>query len=189
MTFITGVELLDFNLLFDTKSRLLEFNLHIVAQIGSTLPIFRAGAAAEECFENSAADSASAKNFTENLEGIMKIAAAETGATLGKSSVPKAIVGSAFIRIHKDIVGFAELLEPFLGMGIIGIFVRMKFDREFAIRALDLFPGGVSIDTQNLVIIALRRGHFFEPRISRRRLGSGVQPRISPMNSQACSRS
>jgi hypothetical protein len=39
----------------------------------------------------------------------------------------------------------------------------MKFDREFAVCALDLFPGDVSIDAQDLVIIAFRRGHFFEP--------------------------
>ena len=119
----------------------------------------------------------------------MKIAAAETGAALGKSGVPKAIVGGAFIRIHKNIVGFAELLEFFLGMGIIGIFVRMKFDREFAIRALDLFPGSISIDAQDLVIIAFRRGHFFEPRITRFRQGSGGQAWMSPMDSQAYSRS
>jgi len=55
----------------------------------------------------------------------------------------------------------------------------MKFDREFAIRALDVFPGGASIDAQDLVIIAFRRGHFFEPRITRLRRGSVGQARIS----------
>ena len=51
----------------------------------------------------------------------------------------EAIVGRAFVGIHQDVIGFAEFLEFLLGVRVVRVFVRMKFDRELAIRALDFF--------------------------------------------------
>ena len=159
LAFIAGVEFRDFNLFFDAERRLLKLDLHVVTQIGATLSIFGAPPTAEERLENSAADSASAKDFTENVEWIVKTATTEAGA-LRKGCMPKPIVGRVFIRIDKDIVCLAEFLEPFLGMRIVGIFIWMKLDRELAIRALDLLLRGVAPHAQNFVIIAFGRGHF-----------------------------
>ena len=66
----------------------------------------------------------------------METATAETAA-LSERGVTKAIVGRAFVVIHQDIVGFAEFFEFLFRVRIVRIFVRMKFDREFAIGALD----------------------------------------------------
>ena len=72
--------------------------------------------------------------------------AAAPGRALGKSGMAKAIVGGALVGIHQDVVGFAELFEFLLGVRIVRILVRMKFDRELAIRALDLFLGRLARD-------------------------------------------
>jgi len=161
LTFIAGLQLRDFNFFFDAERRLLEPDLHVVTQIGTTLSILRTRARApKECLENAAADSAAAENFTENIERIMKTTAAETRTSRGEGGVAETIVGRAFIRVDEDIVSFAELLKFFLGMGVIGIFVRMKLDRELAISALDFLLGNVVLNTENFIIIAFGGGHF-----------------------------
>src|SRR4029077_7747144 len=94
LTFVAGVELLDFNLLGGAESRFLEFDFHVVAQIGSAPPIFpssTATAAAEECVENAAAKAASAEHFAKNLEWIMESTATETGAARGERFVTETI--------------------------------------------------------------------------------------------------
>ncbi len=91
----------------------------------------------------------------------MKTAAASGGA-LSESGMPKAIVGGPLVGIHQDIIGFAEFLEFFLGVRVVRVLVRMKFDRELAISALHLFPGGRSLDRQDFVVIALLRSHLLK---------------------------
>ena len=80
--------------------------------------------------------------------------AAAPGPALGKSGVPVAIVGGALLFVHQDVVGFAEFLEFLLGVRVVGIFIRMKFDREFAVGALDLVAGRGALDAQDFVVIA-----------------------------------
>ena len=82
-------------------------------------------------------------------------AAARHRRALGERGVAIAIVGGALIRIHQDVVGFAEFLEFLFGAGVVRVFVRMKFDRELAIRAFDLLFGRLAADDEDLVIIAL----------------------------------
>ena len=108
LAFITRVEFLDLNLLVRAKSRLLEFDFQVVAQIRSAPPVFRARATpAEKCLENSATKAGSAEHFAENFEWIMERTAAKTHAARRECCVTKAIVGRAFVGIHQDIVRFA----------------------------------------------------------------------------------
>ena len=96
------------------------------------------GDTTEKRFKNSAANStAAAENFTENIERIVK-SAAKTSALL-KGGVTKAIVSGALVPIHQDVIGLTQLLEFFFGVGVVRIFIGMKFYGEFAISALDLF--------------------------------------------------
>ena len=76
-------------------------------------------------------------------------------AALGKGGVAVAIVGGAFLFVHQDVVGFAELLEFLFRVRVVRIFVGMKFDRELAIGALDLVAGRIAFDAQDFVVIAL----------------------------------
>ena len=86
-------------------------------------------AAAEKVIENTAAPSATAENFAENLKRIVETAttaarAAESARAI-KRGVPILIVSSAFLRIGQRFVGFADLLEVFLGL-----FCRRDFCRD-----------------------------------------------------------
>ena len=99
---------------------------------------------------------AAAEDFAEDIEGIVEPAAAPA---LGKGGVPVAVVGGAFLLVHEDVVGFAELLEFLFRVRVVGIFIGVKLDREFAIRALDLVAAGGALDAEDFVVIAFG-GHF-----------------------------
>ena len=129
LAFVTRVELRDLNLLVGTKRCLLQLDLHVVAQIRSAPPIFRAVAATKECLENSTAKSAAAENFPENLKRVVENAAIKTSAPRSEGRMTKAIICGALVRIHQNIVRFAQLLELFLGVRIIRIFIWMKLNR------------------------------------------------------------
>ncbi len=77
---------------------------------------------------------------------------------LGEGGMTVAIVGGAFLVVHQDVVGFAEFLELLFRVRVVRIFIRMEFDREFAIGALDLLAGRVAFDAQDFVVVAFR-GH------------------------------
>jgi len=58
--------------------------------------------------------------------------AGKSAHTLGKGGVAETVVGGALVRVHQHVVGFAKLLEFFLRVRVVRIFVRMIFYREFA---------------------------------------------------------
>ncbi len=161
--FLAGVELRDFDLLFTPGSRILEADLHVVAQVGPLLPpiAVRAGAAghaAEDVLEDSAAGTgataARAKDFAEYVEWIVK-ATARAGIPLGKRLMAIAVVCGALVFIHEDVIRLAQLLEPILGGVIARIFVRMIFHRQLAVGPLDFVPGRIAGNLENLVVVAL----------------------------------
>src|SRR5262245_50051964 len=47
------------------------------------------------------------------------------------------VVNGSFVTIAQHTVGFGRFLEAFFGLMISGIFIRMIFDRHFAVGALD----------------------------------------------------
>ena len=97
-----------------------------------------------------------AEHLTENIKRIVKAA---RGGALRKRSMTEPVVSCAFICIHQNIVRLAELFEFVFGLRVLRVLVGMKFDRELAISALHLFAGRVATDAEDLVIIALLRGH------------------------------
>jgi hypothetical protein len=157
VTLIAAIELLELNLLFNTESRFLKCDLHIVAQIRATMSIFCARAyTAEKRLEDSATESAAAKDFTENVERIVK--AAETDTAWRKRSVAVPIEGSSFLRIHENVISFAKFFEFLLGVRVIRIFIWMKLDGELAVSAFDLLFGGVPANPKHFIVVAFLRG-------------------------------
>src|ERR1700682_6484942 len=180
--FRAGIEFANFDLLVDAESRFFERDLHVVAQIGAALAPFAIsrGGAAEKRFENSPAPAA--KDFAENIERIMETAAAPAHA-LRKGRMTEAIVSRALIGIDQDVVGFAELFEFFFGVRVVGVFVGVIFDGEFAVGALHFLLRRGARDGQHFVVIALFRCHL----ISRSRARAGARLRkefISPARSR-----
>ncbi len=161
VAFVAGVELSNFDFLFRAESRFFERDLHVVTQIGAALSIFAlSGHAAEECFENTSADSSAAatEDFAENIERIVEPAA--ESAALFERRVTEPVVGGAFVSVHQHVVGFAKLLEFLFGVWVVRIFVGMKFDRELAIGALDLIARRRPCDFKDFVVIALGLRHL-----------------------------
>src|SRR6266550_4534726 len=166
VAFVAGIKLLNLNHLLCSESRLLQLDFHVVPQIRTTTPVVGAcpRPAAKERLENSAAKPPAAEHFAEDFERIMETAAAETGTALRERGVTEAIVRRAFVWIHQDVVRFAQFFKFFLGVRIVRIFVRMKFNGEFAIGAFDLLIGGSSPHAEHIVVIAFLSSHQSESR-------------------------
>ena len=64
------------------------------------------------------------------------------------------VVLGPLLRVGKHFVGLGEFLELVLGTLVTRIFIGMILDGLFAEGLLDLGFRGVSMDTENLVIIA-----------------------------------
>src|SRR5438477_861452 len=105
---IAGVQLANFDFFLGAKCGFLQRDLHIVTQIGTPLPLFRAtGAAAtttKKTLENSAATAA--EDLTENIERIVE-PTTEPGGALRKSGVSISIIRGTLIDVDQDIVGLA----------------------------------------------------------------------------------
>ena len=64
-----------------------------------------------------------------------------------------AVIGRALVAIAQYLVGFARFFELLFRSVIPRIAIRMKLEREFAIRALQFLVAGVPRYSQHLVII------------------------------------
>jgi hypothetical protein len=72
----------------------------------------------------------------------------------------EAVVGRAFVGVHQDVIGFAQLFKFIFGVCIVRVFVRVKLDRELAVGALHFLLGCGPGDSQDFVIIAFVRSHL-----------------------------
>src|SRR5215472_17176972 len=66
----------------------------------------------------------------------------------------EAVVLRAPLRIGQNLVGLVEFLEALLGLFVARIAIRMKLDRERAVRLLQLRLAGAAINAENLVVVA-----------------------------------
>src|SRR4029077_16749164 len=79
---------------------------------------------------------------------------AARAARTGDAGVSKAIVARAFFGIAEHGVRLGGFLEPLFGRAIARIAIGMVFQREFAVRALDVLLARAFRDAENLVVIA-----------------------------------
>ncbi len=136
--------------------RVLQRDLHIVAQIGAALP---SGAAA--------ATATHAEEVVEDVrEGGGKVSAetvrARTHAVaVFEGSMAETIIGRAFVRVLENLVGLVDLLETMLGFIVTGIAIRMALHRLLAKGSLDVRLTRGAFYRQCFVIAAL--GHHSPP--------------------------
>ncbi len=71
-----------------------------------------------------------------------------------EAGVAVAVVDGALIGVGEDRVGFADFLEFFFRVRIVGIAVGMELQRQLAVGALQLDFGHGAGDAQHLVVIA-----------------------------------
>ena len=109
--------------------RLLEADLHVVAQVGAALARVAAATAA-------APAAAHAEQVVENIgEGRGEIGAEAAGAAaaaLLEGGVAVAVIGGALVAVLEDLVGLVDFLEFVLAVLVAGIAVGMPFHRELA---------------------------------------------------------
>ena len=133
---------------FGAKDCFFEFKRHILAQVGAALgTTAAAGAAAKEISET--------KKVPEDFADVVEYRGIEpAGSSATHGGVPEAVVGGAFIGVGQDGVGLAAFFEFLFGGGIVGIAIRMKLQRQFAICALDLLLAGFPGNPKNFVVVA-----------------------------------
>ena len=160
LTSVTVNQPLDLEFLFHAGCCFFQGDLQIVAQIGAALATLGSSATstAKKLFEDAAAAAATTtKYFTEDVKRICPSETASAGRrarSVGKCSMPVAIVGCALLVIGEDVVGFSKLFKLLLRLMIVRILIRMILDRELAIGLLDLRSIRIPGDTQHFVIIA-----------------------------------
>jgi hypothetical protein len=136
-----------------TEERLFEGERQIFAEIGATL-----NAAATPSAAAAAEHVAEAEELAEDVAEILEdrwIEAATLAGAAAEAGVAVAVVGGALVGVGEDGVGFADFLEFFFRVRIIGIAVGMILQRQLAIGALELDVGDRAAYAQYLVVIAL----------------------------------
>src|SRR5262249_33509823 len=129
--------------------RVVERDLHVVAEIGAALAARRPAAAS----------TAHAEQVVEDIReggGEFGAEAVVTAAhALLEGGMTEPVVGGALVAVLEDVVGLVQLLEPMLPILVARIAVGMMLHREPAERRLELRVVCGARDSQNLVVIAL----------------------------------
>ena len=78
-----------------------------------------------------------------------------------RAGVAELIVAGPLLAVGEDLVGLGCFLELLDGLGVAGIAVGVKLDRQLAISRGDFPVGSVALQTQDFVVIAFgsHRGH------------------------------
>ncbi len=147
----------DADLRLGTARRLLERQLEVVAKVGAaehagappaaTLPEDLAEDVAERIGE--AAEAFGARSTPTPAESRGRVDA----------RVAELVVRRALLRVGEDLVGFLRLLELVLVTGtlVVRIAVRMVLHRELPVGLLQVLVGGIAIEPQHRVVVALVR--------------------------------
>ena len=64
------------------------------------------------------------------------------------------VVGRAALGVGEDLVGLGRLLELLLGLGIVGVDVRVQLAGQLAEGFFDFGRVGVAVDAEHLVVVA-----------------------------------
>src|SRR5438105_3927063 len=139
---------------FRARRCFFELALEFVAEVGAALRPAAATAAAEQIAE--------AEDVAETAEDVFEAgedARIESAAgRIGDARVAVPIVCCTFVRVGEDRVRLRAFLEAFFGLVIAGVAIGMVFQRELAIRALDLAVAGGAFDREDLVVVPLGSG-------------------------------
>src|SRR6266478_1642563 len=149
VTRVASLMAANFDVLFSTEERFIEFQVKVFAQIGAAL-----GASAPAA--STAEQIAETKEFSEDVAEVLKNCGIEAGGTarVAHTRVSEAVVKGALLGVGENCVGLGQLFEFIFRIGIIGVAVGMVGHRQLAVGALDLNFGGRAGDTEHLVVVA-----------------------------------
>jgi hypothetical protein len=136
----------DLDLGLETESSLTERDLQVVAEIGAA---FRTAASA------SSKDVAKPEKLPEDVAEISERSGIEAAESPLQPAVAETVVTRPFLGVAQDAVSLRSFFEAFLGVFVVRVFVRMIFESQFPIGALDLLVRGVLGNPQDFVVISL----------------------------------
>jgi len=144
---LAGFHRRDADLGLGAEGGLFEGDLNVVAQVRTTIDVrpSAACAAAKNFVENSA------KGVGESATAAKTAKAAAHAGLRINPGVAVLVVGSAFLRIGEDFVGFLRFLEVLFRLGIVRIAVRMVLHGQLAVGLLDFILGGVAVDAEDVI--------------------------------------
>ena len=131
---------------------LLEGQLDLDAQVGPLHPARAATATAESTPEGAPEDVA------ELAEDVVHVHAGTASRSTAHSGVTEAVVLGPLLLVAQDLIGLGRLLEPGLGIGVVGVLVGVVLDGQLPIGLLDVGIGCPPVDAEDLVEIALGHG-------------------------------
>jgi hypothetical protein len=136
------------NVGFGAEHCLFEFQRDVFPQIRTALcPAAPARTAAEKI--------AKAEKVAKDLADILEdcgIKPARSATT--HSGMSEAVIRRSLVCVGQDRVGFAAFLEFFFRIGVIGIAIRMKLQRQLAIGAFNLLIVGFALNPEDFVVVA-----------------------------------
>ena len=141
----------------------LERDLEIVAQVRAAQPRLLPPPRRAAPPMKSPKMSSKMSDIEEVNSGPKPLAGPRPAAVL-EGGMAEAVVGGALLRVLQRVVGFVDLLELVLGVGIARIAVRVELHGELAVGALERRLVGALRHAQHFVEIAL--GHSLLPRLS-----------------------
>ncbi len=144
----------DADLFFRAARRFFQRDLHVVAQVCAAMCL---AAPAASAAEDVAEDVAEIEALRTRAARTERIAAAHAARFEGGVAI--LVVSRALLPVGQSLVSFLRFLELLLRLRIVRIAVGVVLHRQFAISLLDLFLGGVAVDAEDFVIVAL--AHVF----------------------------
>ena len=95
----------------------------------------------------------------EEIKDIKDASTTASGVATGLESLLAVfVIDLTLLRIREDVVGLHDVLELLLGVGVIGVLVRVQPDGQFAERLLDVLARRASVNAEHFVVIL---SHFF----------------------------
>ena len=135
----------------DTLRRFVEGDLQVIAKIRAALRSAAATLPAEHLADTEDVAESAKDVFEAGKDGGIESA----GCGAAKARMAEAVVHVALVGIGEHGVGFRRLLESIFGRLVAGIAIRMVFERQPAIGALDFLVGRGAGDLQDFVVVAL----------------------------------
>ena len=129
---------------------LLEGNIQGITQVRAALGTAAAAAAATEDIPEYVA-----KDVAEAPGATAEASAAHVRVNPG---MPEAVIGRTLLRVHQNVVGLGGFLELVVGLGVVGIPVRVVLHRHPSVGLLDFLLVGPLTDAEHLVVIAFGHG-------------------------------
>ncbi|GMT08330.1 hypothetical protein PENTCL1PPCAC_30504, partial [Pristionchus entomophagus] len=99
---------------------------------------------------SAAAAPSASEEHAEDVHGVVEALATAAAALQKIASL--LIIDRALLRVGEDLVGLGDVLEL---LGVVGVLVRVVFQREFPVRLLELAIGGRRRDLQQVVQVGL----------------------------------